>query len=321
METYNSDVVQADLDTKIASYSEEGASFYRFYNWIVERHNIYKRRLHGEEPPFTDDEILKTYKFTNPFRENDRVTVWMRENWTGPNSEEPDGDIIFNCALFRMIGTPEFAFEHGWERGWDPEWTKRIIKDRLDTGLKTFTGAYIITNQGMKLPKADVVVDHFLTPLWEARETLAKWFRESLSLQKSHEMLMNFKGWGGGGFMSYELVTDLFYTKVLSDATDRYKWANAGPGAKRGLNRLHDRPLKRGMRSQEANKEMNILMKVVTGMNNNVESNIYPEDIDMRCIEHSLCEWDKYERVRLGQGRPRSLFRPSNLDAVRGSVL
>ena len=28
----------------------------------------------------------------------------------------------------------------------------------------------------------------------------------------------------------------------------------------------------------------------------------------MRCIEHSLCEWDKYERVRLGQGKPRSKY-------------
>jgi hypothetical protein len=34
------------------------------------------------------------------------------------------------------------------------------------------------------------------------------------------------------------------------------------------------------------------------------------EDVDMRTIEHSLCEWDKYERVRLGQGRPRAKFKP-----------
>ena len=31
-------------------------------------------------------------------------------------------------------------------------------------------------------------------------------------------------------------------------------------------------------------------------------------EIDMRAIEHSLCEWDKYERVRLHQGKPRSKF-------------
>ena len=31
-------------------------------------------------------------------------------------------------------------------------------------------------------------------------------------------------------------------------------------------------------------------------------------NVDMRTIEHSLCEWDKYERVRLGQGTPRSKY-------------
>ena len=31
------------------------------------------------------------------------------------------------------------------------------------------------------------------------------------------------------------------------------------------------------------------------------------KDIDMRCIEHSLCEFDKYWRVRNKQGKPRSI--------------
>ena len=56
-----------------------------FYNWINERHRIYLKRLYKETPPWTDDPILQSYKFTNPFRENDRVTVWMRQNWTNQN--------------------------------------------------------------------------------------------------------------------------------------------------------------------------------------------------------------------------------------------
>jgi hypothetical protein len=32
---------------------------------------------------------------------------------------------------------------------------------------------------------------------------------------------------------------------------------------------------------------------------------------EMRDVEHTLCEFDKYERVRLGEGRPRSVFRPA----------
>ena len=43
------------------------------------------------------------------------------------------------------------------------------------------------------------------------------------------------------------------------------------------------------------------------------------EDVDMRCIEHSLCEWDKYERVRLDQGRPRSKFKPKQ-NLLKGPI-
>ena len=164
-----------------------------------------------------------------------------------------------------------------------------------------FTGAYIITNQGLKLPKEEVVVDLFLEPVWRNSEDLAK-VAEQKSLRAMHKALGKLKGWGGGGFMAYEAVTDMNYTPVLANAKDKMTWANAGPGAKRGLNRIHDRPLTNGR--ADWNQEMRKLL---------LHKDYYvampqadDDNIDMRCIEHSLCEWDKYERVRLGQGRPRS---------------
>ena len=32
-------------------------------------------------------------------------------------------------------------------------------------------------------------------------------------------------------------------------------------------------------------------------------------NLEMREIEHSLCEFDKYERTRLGEGRPRAKYK------------
>ena len=31
--------------------------------------------------------------------------------------------------------------------------------------------------------------------------------------------------------------------------------------------------------------------------------------LEMRDIEHCLCEFDKYERTRLGEGRPRAKYK------------
>ena len=60
-----------------------------FFGWIKERHNIYLSRAAGSPPPWTSDPILSKYKFTNPFRENDRVTVWMRKHWTNQQDTRP----------------------------------------------------------------------------------------------------------------------------------------------------------------------------------------------------------------------------------------
>jgi len=296
-------------------------SIERFFYWINERHAIYQKRAKGVNPPWTDDHILQDYKFTNPFRENDRVTVWMRNNWTKPNDNRPHGEIIFNCCLFRMVGTSEFAEEHGWVTEWDPTRTKELIDTRLSVGLRTFTGAYIITNQGLKLKKSEVVVDHFLTPIWEAQHKLAETATNTNSLQAVHEAMASYRGWGGGGFMSYEVVTDLNYTPVLDKASDRFSWANAGPGAKRGLNRIHDRTLTKSMPQTQANKEMQELLVQAPDY---IQSHVPIEAVDMRTIEHSLCEWDKYERVRLGQGKPRSKYRANIgmwLEAPNGGVV
>lgn len=296
-----------------------------FFGWIKERHNIYLSRAAGNPAPWTSDPILQKYKFTNPFRENDRVTVWMRKNWTNLEDTRPYTEIFFNVCLFRMIGTTDFAEAHGWVRDtppigdWRPQYTKDLIQHRIDNKLRTFTGAYIITNQGLKLPKSEVVVDHFLTPLWRDRQKIMNQMQrfEDRGLKHAHKLLSQYKGWGGGGFMAYEVVTDLSYTPVLSHPYDRKLWANAGPGAMRGLNRIHDRKLTKGMRQEQANEEMRHLLGFAPTYLS--DSHVPLDDVDMRTIEHSLCEWDKYERVRLGQGEPRSLFRPSE-QAVVGEV-
>ena len=118
--------------------------------------------------------------------------------------------------------------------------------------------------------------------------------------------------------MSYEVVSDLNYTSVLDKATDRFSWANAGPGAMRGINRIHGYPLKKMHSQERANRFMQgILEEKYKYVDWDI---IDHDDVDMRCIEHSLCEWDKYERVRLGQGKPRSKFKEVMLPIPKGAV-
>ena len=168
-----------------------------FFYWINERHAIYMAKAEGKPRPWTTDPILSHYKFTNPFRELDRTTVWMRQNLTNRGADM--GEMIFNCCVFRMFGTIEMSKELGWLSEWRPNMVKAVARDRLNRGLKVFTGAYIITNQGLKNPKEEVVCDMFLTPIWQNKDHLAEVCFSTRSLEKMHQALSKFQGWGGGG--------------------------------------------------------------------------------------------------------------------------
>ena len=76
--------------------------------------------------------------------------------------------------------------------------------------------------------------------------------------------------------------------------------------SKRGLNRVYNRPVDKHVKSGQNIVEMRELLKASPDF---LHGQV--PDLEMRDIEHSLCEFDKYERVRLGQGKPRSLYKRS----------
>ena len=193
-------------------------------------------RKEAREPwPWSDDEILNTYKFTNVKREHDRTTRWMREHWTRPNEQRPAGEIIFNCALFRYFGTWEFAEALGWQRRWHPEQVVALARVRSNRGLRVFTGAYIVPTLRHRGPKSEAVTRLILTPLWEARERLGRVAADTQSWSATAEQMRRLPGFGGTGFMTKEVLQDVMQTPVLREAVDRNSWCPAGPGARRGL--------------------------------------------------------------------------------------
>ena len=155
--------------------------------------------------------------------------------------------------------------------------------------------------------KVEQTIDKILTPLYENQPPIYKY-----SLEKTWREYLPYAGFSG--FMAYEVVTDLRHTAHLQDADDIQTWANAGPGAKRGLNRIHGRVVNQTIKIDQLNAEMKELLDVSDEINQTtMDTGLYlanwVDSLEMRDIEHCLCEYDKYERVRLGEGRPRSKYR------------
>lgn len=275
----------------------------RFLYWIEERHQIFLRRQRGEAKPWTDDEIFQTVFFTNPYRENDKTTTWFRKNVREPLRNNPA--VVFATICFRWFNLIETG-----ERLITPpnlllDWDKEEAIHCLQKADRVFTGAYIIAGgKGSKLEAVCNLIDE----VWiVGRDYLPEFLNlGTKSMRRVCERLQVFQGIGG--FMAYEITCDLRYTKFLENAPDRMTWCNPGPGSLRGIYRIHGREFPKGDNSTRlpVPKEWPLWTKELLTTVQTKLSSMPP--FEMREIEHSLCEFDKYERILWGDGRSKRRF-------------
>jgi len=215
----------------------------RYFYWLHERETIrIRKEERRDHPPWTQDPILQEFKFCQVFREDDRTTRWFRTHMRDPLQDKPEvlmATIIFRW--FNLIETGRTLLEHNLHLEWD---RKKAIEE-ITKQPKWITGSYIIKTPN-RMDKVTGVAE-CISHMWKDRYYLIEILEKERHDQKSSlESAWNwFRDYPYmGPFMSYEVVTDLRHTYLLEDATDIDKWANAGPGAMRGLNRLTGRPLK-----------------------------------------------------------------------------
>ena len=291
----------------------------RYIYWQKERENIrVNKEIHKLPPPWTDDPILQEFKFCQVFREDDRTTRWFVKHIRDPLQDKPS--VIMATVIFRwfnLIETGKTLIEHDLLLNWD---RKKAIEE-ITKKPKWITGAYIIKSPN-RMNKVTGVAE-CISHMWQDRnyiiDTLGEyWVKKESSLEKTWELILKYPYMGP--FMAYEVVTDLSHTYLLQNAEDRLTWANAGPGAMRGLNRLTGRELEFCRKSHDWNKEMNDLYKVVTE-DYKIWFNRKDLPYEMREIEGGLCEFDKYSRIIKGEGRTRSIYKYNkNLPLVEEGI-
>lgn len=318
-----------------------------FFRYAREREAIRHRRHEEKIPrPWTQDAILGAFRFCNVYREDDATTAWFRKWVRDPLRSSPEvllATVLFRWfnrsttgdAIFRQLG--DFTDGRGSIR---TSWEQFLLDGRTESirtvvrshcgGGPYVTGSYIIkTVDGMnKLDGVLWAFDKFAT-----RAETGQFVTEDgmlagkrMGWREYAELMLSRPGavslemvWDWlrralylGDFMAYEIVTDLRHTDLLSRAPDIYTWANPGPGAMRGLNRLHERDLSYTQKKHMFVCEMRQILDWVS--DESCEAHyMWPrrdgQRVEMRDIEHTLCEFDKYERARLGQGRPRGVLK------------
>lgn len=253
------------------------ASIGDFQQFCIARNDITERRSKGLPKPWTTDPVLRKYKFTNIFREFDKGTIALRRMTAG---KPQDGLLVWNTCWYRIFNWIEHASNPGWCD------TRQQLQDTLF--LKRRRGDQIFTNAHMsygwrpdKLAGTLSVCDS----IYEHKDAIAEMCLREQTQESVFSFLMGFRGIGK--FLAYEITTDFGHS--MGTIRDRMTWGSVGPGARRGLIRL-------GMAPN--------LASMVRLLNEHAPLS----GMEVRDIEHSLCEFDKYWRTVNGEGKPRMRY-------------
>ncbi len=260
--------------------------------WIMEREHIRISKVHDDPAPWSDDSVFQTVYFTNVRREHDKVTKWIRANYTpeffGANYELA----IVAARIFNRPETLTRISNH--LVMFNPPDLINELMDMQDEKQQVWSGAYLISTCGAKMPKSVYCGEllreaSYILPL-DGIDTC----------QRAYEVLTKINGIGS--FLAAQIVADLKNTKGhrLQNALDKDTFAAPGPGSLRGLGWFFERKL-----------------TPTTFMDGLLQVRKYLEDSPARCIvldicnqdlQNCLCEYSKYMKVKTGTGRSKRKY-------------
>ncbi|WP_296708213.1 nucleotide kinase domain-containing protein [Rhodoblastus sp.] len=216
----------------------DAARLGQFINYIIERENVRIRKERGDPKPWTDDPLLRQYRFTNIRREDDYVTRWIAKNWRTPNADDPD--FWFAAYVARQINEPATLARLGYPVPFDPEHFLRVMDEPNPGGEKLYRAAYMVrsSSEYKGRSKAEYLAEKEFGPAWERRIYLRP--RPTDTLRSYHRRLVQ-EQYGMGSFIAAQVVADTKFTGLMRNADDWITFAAPGPGSRRGLNVLKGR--------------------------------------------------------------------------------
>lgn len=304
-------------------------SLWYLYQFVTERYQIHLNKdVLKLSPPWTEDEVLRDFRFTNVRREHDRETKWVIEHITS-NPELSYEDKLLNVILFRLYNKHETAelismpFKFSETPDWNPEWYRSLFEaaEKADPHVKFFTGAF--NTGGLKralkwyLPKDDPKNSMPMRVLWFIQYLITEGIVEQVKACSRQDEVCNLLSsyMGLGKFLSYQIFVDMTYIKEFPFSENEF--TVAGPGCIMGLNYLfEDRD---GMSYEEClfwlRDNLGDLFTNRLGVYWNPKELFsdlpqYDRCLNVMSLENCFCELSKYIRAKEGTGRPRKRYRP-----------
>lgn len=238
IETTTKDVTTPPAVRTATSAGKVTEAYEAWWWFAFERQRIYFRRLHGEPAPWTQDQTLSSYRFTNAFRAADRVSQYLIKNviYADGLPDDPD-EVVFRILLFKLfnrietwetlmsrLGTVTFA---------DDPFTRidEILTGELESGRKIYSAAYVMPTFRTGNPPERKHRVHLAVLQEMMANRIGERLAETKTMAAAFEMLRSYPTIGE--FLAYQFVTDINYSRIVDFSESEF--VAVGPGAREGL--------------------------------------------------------------------------------------
>jgi hypothetical protein len=271
--------------------------FDTYWRFAAERQAIFFERQAGTPPPWTDDPILREYKFTNAYRAADRVSQFLIKHVIYAGDQAPE-EVFFRILLFKLFNKIEtwrlLTEKLGAVRHADYSFARydAVLSAAIAAGRTIYSAAYIMPSGSRTLGTTRKHRAHL--------RLLERMMEDELPLRiaESRKMLDGFKLLRSypmiGDFLAYQYITDLNYS-TLTDFSET-EFVVPGPGARSGIQKcffslggLGEADLIRVVTDRQGEELARLGLEFRT---------LWGRPLQFIDCQNLFCEVDKYARMR-----------------------
>jgi hypothetical protein len=271
--------------------------FDTFWRFACERQQIFFARIEGTPPPWTNDSILREYKFTNAYRASDRVSQYLIKNVIYEGDQAPE-ELFFRTILFKLFNKIEtwelFKREFGniTASEFSASRYASVLNREMAKGGRVYSSAYIMPTGGRASNFARKHDMHLSLLKEMMDDELPARIADVKSMDRAFELLRRYKTIGD--FLAYQFVTDLNYSILTNFA--EMDFVIPGPGARDGIRKCFSDL--GGLTEAEIIK--------ITAERQEMEfrrlgvefRSLYGRPLQLIDCQNLFCEVDKYARVK-----------------------
>jgi hypothetical protein len=267
-----------------------------YWKFAAERQNIFFKRFNDEIFPWTKDEILNQYKFTNVYRASDRVSQYLIKNVIYKGSQKSE-EIFFRLLLFKIfnrISTWEvLESEFGRISFKDYSFKRydKVLSEVMRNKIPIYSAAYIMASGRSTFGYERKHQNHLRLIELMIKERVPNKLQDCKTMSEAYDLLHSYPTIGD--FLAYQYVTDINYSTLTNFS--EMEFVKAGPGAKDGIVKcfkdFEEYSFEDIIRLMADNQE-----KEFEKLNLDFK-NLWGRRLQLIDCQNIFCEVDKYSRV------------------------